>query len=89
MYTVYILKSTVKERYYVGVSKNILRRIKQHNAGYTRGTKAHRPWVILYQETHETASLAYTREKYFRKPKGRAEKKEIIKNLTTNADLNT
>lgn len=43
MYYVYILKSSLNQRYYVGHTDNLEKRLKQHNAGRTPSTKPYRP----------------------------------------------
>ena len=56
MYYVYIIKSKFKERYYTGSSNNHLVRLKSHNSGKVKSTKAYRPWKIIYLETFEHKS---------------------------------
>ena len=46
----YILRSSVKEKYYVGYTINFERRIRQHNgeiAGGAKKTTKFRPWVPI------------------------------------------
>ena len=62
MYTVYILKSISKERYYIGYTENLERRLKDHNSGRTKSTKAYVPWQVVYKEEHNSKSEAYIRE---------------------------
>ena len=59
------------DRYYVGHSKNILDRIKRHNAGWSKATKAGIPWKLMYEETFETKSAAYQRELAIKSKKSR------------------
>lgn len=62
MYYVYILKSLVTERYYIGHTKDLEKRLNEHNQGRTRSTKAYKPWKLVYAEKYETKSEAYKRE---------------------------
>ena len=62
MYFVYILYSKKFERYYTGHSKDCEDRLKDHNRGKVRSTKAYVPWEIVYTEKFETKSEAYRRE---------------------------
>ena len=61
---VYILLSKYKHRYfsYVGYTKNLKNRIKDHNnskgAKYTRGKK----WILIYKKKYQTQSLAMKNE---------------------------
>ena len=62
MYKVYILKSQVKERYYIGQTENLDKRLKEHNSGKTMSTKGYSPWKVVYMEEFETRSEAVKRE---------------------------
>lgn len=42
-YYVYVLRSIEFKRNYVGFTTNIENRLKQHNTGKTRSTKAYKP----------------------------------------------
>ncbi|RJP61292.1 MAG: GIY-YIG nuclease family protein, partial [Ignavibacteriales bacterium] len=56
------LKSENKERYYIGHSANVEKRLSEHNSGKTKSTKAYVPWKIIYTEEYQTKSEAYKRE---------------------------
>ncbi len=62
MYYLYILKSTMNNRYYVGVSNNPHRRLTLHNAGEVRSTKAYRPYTIVHTERFNNLLSARTQE---------------------------
>ena len=68
---VYILKSTLINRYYCGSSNDIERRLKQHNdINYTSTKTTKRfpgPWEIIWSEQHATRSRAMEREKQIKK----------------------
>lgn len=66
MFCTYILKSQVVDRHYYGHTKDIDKRLKAHNAGKVRSTKAFRPWTVIYQEYFDTKSEAYKREMFFK-----------------------
>jgi putative endonuclease len=53
------------------MSADTEKRLLQHNAGYTKSTKAYRPWVIVYTESFETLVEAVNREKYLKSGIGR------------------
>ena len=78
MHTVYILKSSIKEWYYIGSTNDLERRLSQHNSGHTPSTKPYRPLFLIYQETYETNSEAKKREWHLKHPKGYIEKLKII-----------
>ena len=71
MYYVYILISLKNGRYYFGHTKDLQARVKIHNAGKVRSTKAYRPWKLHYYEEYETRSEAYKREMFFKTLEGR------------------
>ncbi|MDX1768926.1 MAG: GIY-YIG nuclease family protein, partial [Arenibacter troitsensis] len=54
MYKVYVIYSSSFERYYVGITDNIEVRLKQHNSGKTKSTKAYVPWEVVLTEDYET-----------------------------------
>ena len=79
-YYVYMLKSkTVKPVTYVGYTKDLKKRIKQHNTGkgakFTRGRK----WSLIYKEKIKSKSKAISREYYIKK--NRSLRKKIISKL--------
>ena len=63
MYYVYILKSLSSARHYVGHTDQLDRRIREHNSGKTRSTKAYIPWKLVYTENYRTRAEANKREK--------------------------
>jgi len=78
-YRVYILKSCVRQRYYIGCTSDIDKRLKEHNAGKTKSTKPYIPWKVLHTEIFENKNEAYKREWHLKHPKGYLEKLAIIK----------
>ncbi len=55
-----------------------LKRLDEHNNGKNRFTKGHRPWKIIYTETHSDWASARQREKYLKSAAG---KKWLVKTL--------
>lgn len=70
MYTVYILKSSKNDRYYIGHTKDIDERITRHNSGRVPFTKKFMPWQVIYTEIYSTKSDAYKREVEIKNFKG-------------------
>jgi putative endonuclease len=70
-YFTYIIKSKINDRYYIGSSDNLARRLTLHNEGNTISTKAYIPWELVYFETFETKSEALIREKHLKKMKSK------------------
>ncbi|MDD5457751.1 MAG: GIY-YIG nuclease family protein [Candidatus Margulisbacteria bacterium] len=63
MYTVYILKSTNKNKFYIGQTSNLDKRLAEHNAGRVKSTKAYTPYNVIYQEEYGSRSEAMKVEK--------------------------
>ena len=74
---VYILKSGKDGSLYVGLTKDIEKRIIQHNKGQNASTKLRRPWVLIKTEEYSSNLLAIKREKFLKTGDGR----RILKNL--------
>ncbi|HEY6978803.1 MAG TPA: GIY-YIG nuclease family protein [Chitinophagaceae bacterium] len=77
MYYVYALKSLNRNYIYVGMTKDIERRIIEHNKGENRSTKAYKPFVLIYTEQYPIREEARKREKYLKSGIG----KEFLKTI--------
>jgi hypothetical protein len=49
---VYVIRSEVDGRFYVGMCMDLERRIREHNAGKTFSTKGYRPWKLFFVEEY-------------------------------------
>ncbi len=67
MYYLYILKSAVKDWHYIGTSDNVEKRLREHNTGKTRSTKAYKPFIIIYTESFLDKTSARKREIFLKK----------------------
>ena len=56
MFYVYVLWSESRKRSYVGSTQNLLERLRRHNAGHSKATKAGIPWTLAYYEEFPTRS---------------------------------
>lgn len=63
---VYILKSLSHNRRYIGSCKDIQLRLRRHNSGQVRSSKAYRPYEVIYTEEFKTRQEAFKREKFFK-----------------------
>jgi len=63
MYSMYILKSRVKDRYYIGSAEDAVERLDVHNGSHAKWTKRCQPWDIVYQELFATRGEAVQRER--------------------------
>jgi putative endonuclease len=76
---VYILRSEIVEKYYIGSTSDLEKRIKLHNSPRARWTKKYQPWVLIYSEEFISRSEAMKREKYLKSLKGIEKKLDLIK----------
>ncbi len=70
-YYTYVLKSGVDSKLYIGYTKELQKRIKEHNAGKVPSTKSRRPLRCIYYEACLDERDAIHREKYFKMGFGR------------------
>jgi putative endonuclease len=74
---VYAIKSKKDGRIYVGISKNPLRRLGEHNKGETPSTKAYTPWRLIYKGLFNPRIEARNEEKRLKSGYG----KEFLKTI--------
>jgi len=79
MYFVYILRSLKDSKYYIGQTNDVDLRLKQHNSGRVKSTKARTPLIIVRSEVYDTRSEARKRENYLKSLKGGNEFKKLLK----------
>ena len=63
MYYVYLLKSKKNDSLYIGYTKDLNRRLEEHNASLVGYTEKYTPWVLLYCEGFISLEDAKKREK--------------------------
>ncbi len=75
---VYILSSLRNGKLYVGHTKDLERRLVQHNQGQGgKFTRQQGPWELVYSEEQVDRSAAMSREWYLKSVKGFEEKKRL------------
>jgi len=79
MFVMYILYSKSIDRYYVGYTNDIGRRLSEHNRMKHKYTDAGIPWVLIYSETYITKKEAMQRERFIKLKKS----KQFIIDLVT------
>ncbi|MBM4351620.1 MAG: GIY-YIG nuclease family protein [Deltaproteobacteria bacterium] len=79
---VYILYSGSTNKFYIGSSRegSADRRLKSHNTGKSKSTKAGRPWSLIYEERCSDYTEARKKENYLKSGVGRGWIKEKFKN---------
>ena len=79
MWKVYIIYSEKIDRYYTGVTDDLIWRLERHNQGWGRYTKRGLPWKVVYTEGFESKSGALKRESEINNQKSRRHIEKIIK----------
>jgi putative endonuclease len=77
-YYIYVLKSELNGRYYIGTTNNIIRRLNEHNSGKSKSTCMYKPWKCIYKEEFSNISESYKRERYLKSLRKRSEIEKII-----------
>lgn len=67
----YILYSSKLNKYYVGSTTDMLRRLAEHNRGKEKFTKTGCPWILVYKEDFPELTEARNREKSIKIQKSR------------------
>ena len=75
---VYILFSKTLNKYYVGSTPDLDRRIAEHNRGKEKFTKTGVPWILVYKEVFEELKQARQRESFIKKMKSRTYIERLI-----------
>jgi putative endonuclease len=79
MFYVYVLYSKLLNRYYIGSTSNLDRRVQEHNRGKSTFTKKGVPWVLIYKEERQGRSDAWRREMEIKRYKGGIQFKQLLK----------
>jgi putative endonuclease len=78
MFIVYFLYSKSFDRYYVGYTNDLERRISEHNRKKGKFTDAGIPWILVHSELYSTKKEAMTRERFIKSKKSKSYIIEII-----------
>ena len=84
MYYVYVIENGDDERLYKGFTRDIKKRLKQHNNGLTQSTKSVSHWKLVYCEVYLNKDDALQREKYLKSGWGRRYLRKVLKNYFRN-----
>lgn len=79
MYYVYVLLSLKDNKFYIGFTSDLKRRLKEHNAGKNISTKSRLPLKLVYYEAHLSKTDAQRREGYFKTSKGKSTLKQMLR----------
>jgi len=79
MWDVYLLISKKIGKWYIGSTKDLRKRILNHNLGKNKSTKYGVPWKVIYSEISLNKKDARAREKYLKSGMGRRYLKNRLK----------
>ena len=71
MFNVYILYSKTLDKYYVGYTNDLERRLVEHNRKKGKYTDSGIPWCLVHKEEFELKLEAMKREKQIKQQKSR------------------
>jgi len=82
-YYVYVLQSLKNNGLYIGFTKDLITRLKQHNSGASEYTRKYVPWQLIHYEAYRNEVDAKRREKYLKTSWGKRYIKTRLKNYLT------
>lgn len=80
-YFVYILYSLKDNKFYVGKTNDLSKRLERHNKGGVKSTKHRRPFKLVYYKSFKNSQEAFLREKELKQPSAGKFKEELRKKL--------
>ena len=78
-HSVYILKSKVIDKYYIGSSQNPVLRLSYHNSIEKGFTSRYRPWEIVFKKEFDSKENAQLVEQKIKKWKSKVMIERIIR----------
>jgi len=72
MYYVYVLKSQVDGKLYIGYTTNLKNRLQKHQYGEVPSTSPRRPLELIFYEGYKNMEDAKRREGYLKTSKGKS-----------------
>lgn len=80
MHYVYILQSGKDGKLYIGCTNDLQKRVREHNSGDVRATKARVPLEVIHYEAFTNKSDAFAREQWLKTGWGRAQIQKMLTN---------
>jgi putative endonuclease len=72
MFYVYILYSARSKNFYYGFTKDLRRRLEEHNQGESKATKSGIPWELVCYSAFSDGDVAKDFENYLKTGSGKA-----------------
>jgi putative endonuclease len=79
MYYVYVLRSDLDRKLYIGYTADLRNRMRKHNSGEVTSTKSRRPFELIFYEGYKDMKDAKRREQYFKTAKGKSSLKLMLR----------
>ncbi|MEW6086691.1 MAG: GIY-YIG nuclease family protein [bacterium] len=79
MYYVYILFSLKDQKFYIGFTHDLKRRMTEHSTGKVPSTKPRLPLKLIFYEAHLSKIDAQRRENYFKTEKGKSTLRQMLR----------
>ena len=79
-FTVYVLVSEIDNSWYIGYTRDLEKRLREHNAGRSITTSKKMPWRLIYYEVAFNKEDSIAREKYLKSGMGRRYLKNRLSN---------
>jgi len=86
---VYILRSIKNGSYYIGYTRDLVKRIAQHNSGLSQATKPFKPYELIAYEAFLDEKDAKCREIYLKSGWGRRSLMRMLKHYLLTHTLST
>ena len=84
MFYTYVLLSKKDNKFYIGYTKDLKKRLEEHNHGSVTSTTHRRPLLLIYYEACLNEADAIKREKYFKGGFGRRFLNNRLENYLSN-----
>ncbi|HCC22810.1 TPA: excinuclease ABC subunit C [Candidatus Falkowbacteria bacterium] len=78
-YYVYVLQSLKDNKFYIGYSAEVDRRVLEHQRGENVSTAKRLPMILVFYEAYLSKKDALRREKYFKTTKGKTTLRQMIR----------
>jgi len=75
----YILLSTKDNKFYIGSTNDLKRRLQEHQQGKNISTAKRLPVELIFYEAYPTKTDAERRERYFKTDKGKTTLRQMLR----------
>jgi putative endonuclease len=79
MFYTYVLRSKKDNKFYVGYTEDLKKRLKEHNEDKVSSTKSRKPLELIFYEAFVNKKDAILREKFLKTGWGRRHLKKSLK----------